>query len=367
MVSKKASKVIKLNASEITFKPLITKEIILSKFTSLELFKLYIPELVVNKPMLSPLRDEKNASFSIFESNNNGNFLFKDHATGVCGDIFKFLTEKFPITYHQALGKVCLDLGLNDNYRCGLINKEIVELKSVEEIENLKKVNIPFIKKVKKIITIRERNWEIHDIKFWSEFGIKLSTLNTYNVVPLLSFYINDNIILADRYSYAFKENKDNETTFKIYQPYNIHGYKWRTTQNKSVWHGWTQLPEYAEIVVLTKSLKDVMAIVDNTPFAAVSMQSETVVPKAEVLQELSDRFNTVVLLYDNDYGKLTNVGQKQAQKILTSFPDMSNLVNVRIPDKFQSKDFSDFIKDWTNIWATKELIKMINHKKCPF
>jgi len=357
--------IIRLNSNFTSAKPLITKEAILDSYTSLELFNAYIKGLSVGKPILSPLRKEGNPSFSIFKSTaDSETYLFKDHGSGKHGDIFKFIQELYNVNYIEAIKKVGTDLGMNNIYNCGTCS--IIELIPDKEKERIKKEIEPF-NKLPNTIEIEPRKWEVYDIKYWNLYGIKLSTLKKYNVVPIKGFKIRSLYHLADKFAYAFIEKKDEKTTYKIYQPYNIIGFKWRTTHDSSVWQGWEQLPIEGEIVIVTKSLKDVMSIVDNTPFSAVSLQSETVMPKDDVMQGLSDRFMNVMLLYDNDFEKEKNIGQIQAEKIKDNFRGMANLVNISIPDRYRAKDFSDFIKGWGITYASKTLISKVEDVKMPF
>ena len=78
--------------------------------------------------------------------------------------------------------------------------------------------------------------------------------------------------------------------TFKIYQPYNP-DHKWMNNSDSSVWEGWDQmLAKDSRVLFVTKSRKDVMFIDQHTDYCAVSMQSEGVIPKLHVFQELIEK-----------------------------------------------------------------------------
>jgi len=140
------------------------------------------------------------------------------------------------------------------------------------------------------------RAWDIRDYSFWNQFGIPMATLNKYNVEPISYLHVGSErkIIRVGFHTYCYNEFKDGEQTFKIYQPDNA-DYKWINNHNDSVWQGWAQLPKEGEKLIITKSLKDVMAIDAITGIPAVSLQSETTNPKEHIIQELYSRFPFVL------------------------------------------------------------------------
>ena len=128
----------------------------------------------------------------------------------------------------------------------------------------------------------------------------------------------------------------------KIYQPFS-ENYKWINNHNNSIWQGWTQLPESGDNLIITKSLKDVMALYEVAKLPAIAMQSENMLPKRHVFEQLNTRFKAIELLYDNDYDKDPNWGRIFADKFAKEF----GLVDSFIPDKYESKDFSDLVKNF--------------------
>ena len=80
-----------------------------------------------------------------------------------------------------------------------------------------------------------------------------------------------------------------------------------------------------------------------QAPLPAIAMQSENVLPKRHVFQQLESRFKSIELLYDNDFDKNPNWGRIFADKFAKEF----GLVDSFIPDKYQSKDFSDLVKNY--------------------
>ena len=73
----------------------------------------------------------------------------------------------------------------------------------------------------------------------------------------------------------------------------------------------------------------------------AISLQSENILPKRHVFEQLNQRFDECYGFYDNDFDKPTNWGKQFGDKICTEY----GLIPIYIDDKYQCKDFSDLVK----------------------
>lgn len=325
-------------------KQMVSKELLLKYLTDLEIYQKYInEEIIPGKVILSPLRNENTPSFGLFKGDND-EICFKDFKLGA-GNCIKFVQMKFNLTYFEALSKIAIDFNMGDDFYVKNIEKsETNKIIPINRNEFLHKVGTLNLQKTK-------REWKSYDLLYWQEYGISLKTLEFYNVEPISHFFINDKIITADKYTYCFKECKDNRETYKIYQPFNK-TYKWINSHNNSVWQGWSQLPEKGEMLIITKSLKDVMAIYEITKIPSVSLQCENLLPKEQVYKELYNRFQDIYIFYDNDFDKEVNWGKLFTQKFKESF----NVFDIEIEDSFQCKDFSDFVKKY-GIEKSKQLI----------
>ncbi len=321
-------------------KEMISKSAILQNYNDIEIYRAYLTEELVigGKPILSPLREEKKASFGFFIG-ESGEVCFKDFMLGA-GDFVKFVQLKFGLTYWEALSKIGTDFGLDKEYICkkmdGYSFSKVQPSKYKASREDL------LAKVTGYSVTKRSRDWKVHDIAYWKEFGISLETLKKFNVQPIDYIFINSKPYPADKYAYCFIEFKDGKETYKIYQPFN-NLYKWINNHDNSVWQGWAQLPDSSDEIVITKSLKDVMALYEVCGLPSVSLQSENVLPKPHVFQILKERFKNISLLYDNDYDKETNWGKQFGDKMAREF----GLIDYYIDDKYECKDFSDLIKKY--------------------
>ena len=322
----------------------VTKEGLLQYINDIDVYRFYTgQDVVLRKSILSPLREEKKSSFAYFKG-HSGEICFNDFVLGV-GDFVKFVELKFGLTFFEALSKIAIDFNLDDKFYCKKMEKtlrgyNIKDLKPREQI--IATAN-------RRKLAVRTRKWAAHDLAFWQQFGITFKTLEFYNVYPIDYIFFDENPMLADKFAYVFKEYKDNKETIKIYQPYSKL-YKWLNNHNDSIWQGWEQLPKSGEKLIITKSLKDVMSIYDvlnKTP--SVALQSESVSPKEAIILDLQNRFKTLYLLYDNDYDKEINTGRLLGEKIVENLP----IIQIEIPERFKSKDFSDLVKNYGTEEAT--------------
>lgn len=338
-----------INLNELTYDRL-SKELILQKVSEYQIFAYYIPELELNTAICSPIRNDDVPSFSVFYASGLDKLLFRDFATKEKGDCFVFVSRLFNIDYYQALQRIAYDFGLVKGNLSAEQKKRI--LPKHKDFKQTKHVHIG----------IKRQDFTSRDLKFWRSFGISVDTLNKYNVYSCTHVFINDHIIPINNSkspAYAYMEHKDGVYTYKIYQPFNKEQ-RFISNVDKSVWQGWTQMPDKGNKLIITKALKDVMAITEVTGIPAVAMQAETTDPKPHIIDQLKSRFKKVYLLYDNDFNKEVNWGRKYGHQIATQF----NLKQIEIDDKYQSKDFSDMIKDHGIEEAKAHLINLITTKK---
>lgn len=318
-------------------KKIVTKKGLLEHIQDIDVYRFYTgKEVEIKKVMSSPLRGDENPSFGYFIGSND-EICFNDFVLGG-GDFIKFVELLFGLTYFEALSKITIDFNLQYHFyykESNKTNKEYNPNKFEDREKVISKSNNFVLKK-------KKREFKLHDLVFWKQFGIDIDLLELYNVEAISYFFINGNIIKADKYAYVFIEYKDNKETYKIYQPYSKN-YKWINSHNDSVWQGWEQLPKKGDNLIITKSLKDVMSIVNILDIPSVSLQCENILPKPHIFQELKERFEIIYIWYDNDFDKNTNWGRKFSENISSKF----NIPSLEIDDKYKTKDFSDLIKKY--------------------
>jgi hypothetical protein len=311
---------------------LVTKEDLLKVINDIDVFKFYTgKDVVMGSRMSSPLREDKNPSFGYFIG-SSGEICFKDFVSGA-GDCIKFVQLLFDLNFFEALSKIVIDFKLTDQFLCKELPRTSNDLGKKQDRDNLLKTSSQLT------IGKRRREFTAKDYAYWLKFGIDSDTLKKYNVEAIDYLFLNQKPFYLNKFAYAYVENKDGKESYKIYQPFNEE-FKWLNNHNDSVWQGWTQLPASGKELIITKSLKDVMAIDAVYGMPVVSLQSESVAPKEHIINELKDRFHIIYVLYDNDFDKEQNWGRILGDKLAIEH----DLIQIEIPTSLRSKDFSDLV-----------------------
>jgi len=338
-------------------KKIITKEGLLRKITDIDIYRHYIGKNVeLGVKLKSFLRDEDDPSFGFFIG-DSGEICFNDFLLGG-GDCVKFVQLKFGLNFHEALSKIAIDLKLDHLF----IVKKTFKTESSYNPDTFEDRDKILSKANNFKLGKKSREWEARDLAYWLKFGIDHETLIKYNVEPISYIFINQKPILAEKFAYAFTEFKDNVETYKIYQPYSER-YKWINNHNHSIWQGWNQLPGIGKTLIITKSLKDVMAISNILGIPSVSLQSESTFPKAHIIDELKERFKQIFILYDNDYDKEENWGRQLGNDISEAF----YIPQIEIDEKYKAKDFSDLVAKFGAYRAKIILDGILEQRITPF
>ena len=305
--------------------------------TEYDIYSFYIGnQFKIGKVMRSPLREDIHPSFGIFKSSVRGNLMWKDQATGKSGNVIQFVSDKFNESYNEALRRIIQDI-------------EHLNIRSTEKGREIQEI----YNKTKTIISVQKKNFTEVDDEYWEQYFITREILKKHNVYPILTFWVNDipsNLFYSKEqplYAYQIFDK------FQIYSPKANRKNKFRNSTTIYDIHGLEQLPDYGRLLIITKSKKDVM-VLDRLGYNSVAPCGEnTPIPKS-IIQNLKERFDRILILYDNDAP-----GMKGAKKLA----EENDLQYVYIPIDynlmFKIKDISDFVKNY-KITRTKELIKKL-------
>ena len=338
---------IDLNDEKYTEKKFARKEDLLKYYSEYEYFRNYVGEFEPGQVMCSPLRVDKHPSFNIFYSDANDCMMYKDFATGDIGDFIDFVQNLYKLpSFTDAVDQIIVDFNLQDKYI--ITSKVKKRLNNVSRYSNEVLVNLGFYD-----LQIKIRDWTEFDLGFWNSFGISLSTLKKYYVVPISYYFSNGIPIRTDDLSYAYIEKKDDKLTYKIYRPFQHKDKKWRTNHHFDVHQGYSQLPKTGKYLIITKSLKDVMALDEIMKIPAIAIQSETTSLKEVVLKEYKNRFVNIFTLFDND-----EEGFKASVKYYKEY-DLKGII-ISKEDYVNTKDFSDLVKNYGAEVASKLIYKFL-------
>lgn len=308
----------------------LTLDWILSKVDEYDIYASYIGQFKVGMIYNSPFRKDNNPSFGIFYSKRAQKLLFKDHGTGMCGNVIKFVQEYTGKTDYQE------------------ILKDIVERTKITNTTRFVSSK-HYISSTETVIGVVRQEFTQKDIDYWAQFHISVKTLKTFDVSSIKYYLCNGvvkGIYKEENPMYAYKVYNN----FKIYRPLADKYTKWRNNLTDTDIQGYKQLPKNGSICIITKSLKDVMCLYEMG-IPAISPSSESTFIPETALNDIKKRFKRVLILFDRD-----TAGIKNSRKISLK----TGLNGFFINKKYKSKDISDAIKnnsfETIKTWLYEEL-----------
>lgn len=312
---------------DFSFKPKISKELILSRFSEEQLMEYYLHLPVRRGLFRSPLRRDKQPTCSFYR-NNSGTLIFKDFATGQHLNVFGVVQEIFKCDYHEALRIIANDMGIVRDRELhrnpGKIN------------ENPTKITDKEMSKIQ----VEVQDFTDLELKWWGKYGITLNILKKFNVYSCKHVFLNGNLLAKSQqhcpiFGYYGKKYQGLEL-WRCYFPKRT-SFRFITNWPSKKIQGYDQLPKEGKLLVITKSMKDCMTLY-SCGISAIAPNSENLFVSDNMLNELKSRFKYIVVFYDNDRPGLHNMA-----RIRREHPE---LVYISIPKQYGSKDISDFYKD---------------------
>ena len=312
---------------DFSFQPKITKKLILSRFSEEQLMEYYLHIPVKKGLFRSPLRRDKQPTCSFYR-NKSGTLIFKDFATGQHLNVFDVVQSIFKCNYFESLRIIANDFGI---VRDSALRK------------NPGKINLNPIKiKDKEIskIQIEVQEFTDSELKWWGKYGISKDILKRFDVYSCKHVFLNDQLFAESQqhcpiFGYYGKKYQGLEL-WRCYFPKRT-SFRFITNWPSKKIQGYDQLPKKGKLLVITKSMKDSMCLC-SCGITACAPNSENLFIPDKVLEDLKNRFENIVVLYDNDRPGLYNMA-----KIRKEHPE---LTYVFIPKRYGSKDISDFYKD---------------------
>ena len=300
---------------------------LLEKLDDYTIYSYYVGKFKPGKLMNSPLRtDDKMPSFAIFPG-KDGVLFFKDHGTGESGNALKFVKIYKNIQTRDQLEKELLRIIRNTN-------PNETKRRNTYQASTTVPVDIGIV---------RQPFTEV-DKKYWKQFHISIETLRKFNVFSIKHFLCNRVVrgtYKEDSPMYAYKVYDK----FKIYRPLASKYTKWRTNLTNRHVQGLAELPqEGGNLLIITKSLKDVMCLYEMG-FSAIAASSETTFIPEDILKSLKRKWRNIILLYDRD-----RTGMLKSREYSKKY----GLDCIFVHKKFKAKDVSDAVRD-NSFFAVKE------------
>ena len=316
-------------------KPTLSLELLL-KYNSEERYMThYLGVPITKKLFKSPLRVDHRETCGFYR-NNKGKLIYNDFGEDHNFDFIAVVQYIHKCTYHKALQIIANDFG-------------IIEIPKLEK--NIAKIeyNGELVTKLEPcILQVEIKEYTNKELEWWKSFGISIETLKLYNVFSIKTVFINGiPRFFSDEktpiYGYYFGKEEGREL-WKIYFPTKT---KYRFLLNNSKIQGVKQLPKTGNLLIITKSLKDVMTL-KELGYDAIAPQSENSFIKEEQLVKLQNRFKYIIVWFDTDCPGL--IAMKNLKK---RYP---NFIYHWIPRRYKVKDISDFRKKYGENKTTEYL-----------
>ena len=260
-------------------------------------------------------------------------YKFKDFSTGKGGSGIEMVKLLHDVSYHQACKLVVEKY--NDYVLHNNGGYDIKEFKQASKY---------------KVTSFKIRKWSTQDQYFWTQFNIGSKLLEEHHVKPLESYSMaKDDNELCIKGLYLYGYFKEDGTLYKIYQP--------KTLDKKfikvvSYVQGMEQLRKHPNLVI-TSSLKDAMSIKSlKLDIDVIAPDSENTMLKEDIINDLSEKFKNIILLFDND-----DAGLESMKKYKEKYPF------VKIAVLPMSKDVSDSIKDYGAKEVRNRLVPILDKK----
>jgi hypothetical protein len=273
---------------------------ILNCINEYDIFRYYISNFKeLNVLFCSELRKDINPTCSIRKYDK---LIYADFAdvNSVGIDCFKYVMLKYNLNYYRALDKICIDFNLPLMVNCPYLDYN--KCNHVPILYNLDLSKIP--SKEMSSIQVKLKNFTLVDKNYWKDkYDISVKDLKKFNVYPVQYFIHKSEFIEPDTVCYGYYFGKEIMTgidLWKIYTPFADKKVKWRTNCGNDVVQGFNQLPEFGDVLIITKSLKDII-VLSKIGIPAVAPQAENHLIPLDIILELKKRFKFIFVLFDND------------------------------------------------------------------
>lgn len=306
----------------------ITKEWVLDKVSEDHIFSYYFGDHIQSgKLYRSKLRSDKNPTCSFYK-NRNKQLKYHDFATGDNFDCFQYVMKLYGQTFHQALIQIVNDFNLDP-------------LNQSSKSQPVQKYTVQVEERRETLIQIKPKAFSEQELKWWKGFGVTEKTLKKYKVFSCDSIFLNGDYFSSSSprvpiYGY-YCGKKNGQELWRIYFP-SKRSFRFLSNVGKSYIQGAKQLPKTGDVLLITKSQKDVM-LAYELGIPAIAPCSEVLFLSNKQIQHLKKRFKTIVVCYDTDITGIHNLKQ-----IKVKHPDLHTFF---IPRKYGVKDISDFFKKY--------------------
>ena len=288
-------------------------------------------EPIIGGKYRSPIRpNDEDPSFGIYErkyGHGANEFLWKDQAAGVHGDIFDLVSRIYMVPRARAMLQVCNDANIG-----GI---QVGEPKLVEyEARYTSDIHIKVVSK----------KFGYKELEYWKQYNVGVSLLKLYNVTPIQSYWLTAEQTypsLPKGLAFAYRI----WDKYQLYFPKAEKAKKFRNNWTDICVPGFLQLRYDQPLCIITKAYKDVLCL-RALGYEAVAPKSETTMLPKQCITHLQGRYSRVVTLFDND-------GKHKAGE----YP----FEELHVPLASGTKDVTDYCAEYGSR-GTEEMLSTILH-----
>jgi len=329
----------------------LTKENILSKVSSYDIFRYYSENFVeVGKHFNSDFREDNNPSCCIAQI--KGDLLYTDFGTGESFRCIDFVMARLGLSFIDALQQVNEDFNLGLGYFVEFKPDRVARTEIVGSKPKFKE-------KLPTIIKKKRRDYTAKDLEYWESFYWTEWMLTEAKTESISHYWINDNMWkvgideLAFCYNYYFHNERFQR---KLYFPQR-EKFKWFSNVDNTIVQLVDVAPKTGDILFITSSKKDAgifwrMQLDKMFPelvIHGVSPNNEGAFVPPEWFYKMQNRWKKIIIYYNND-----DSGIRNAQK----YGELYNIPYFHTPIG-TPKDPSDFSKKL----GLNEFYKLIKSK----
>lgn len=310
----------------------LTPDTVLRMISDYDIFRQYIPDThwKIGQVMISPLRDESHPSFLI--GNKGGHLSFIDFSSGVKGDCFEFVKEKFHLSSLDDVLKMIdrdFGLGITSNHNLGEYKKITSEYKQPESLG-----------KRYSVIQCVTRRFTKAELDYWVEYYQTEEDLRAEKVYSIKEVYLNKKRfplgINEMRFGYYYPNAN---STWKIYLPFSNKKRKWISNVPLTTAEGLENLC-LGHNTLIVKSKKDYMVCKKVYPYTCYVQNESIFAFSDEVVEYINSHSKEVY------YGGDSDEAGKSASYIIT---EAFKWKHINSPDRLLPE-----INDWAD-WAKLE------------
>lgn len=269
-----------------------TKDFVLSKVSQEQIMTYYLGVPVsLGTLFRSPLRADKNPTCG-FAYTGAGKLMLRDFGGHFWGDCFDVVCHMFGCSFNEALRIVSKDMNLMAN-----------------SIPKISLLNRPTPRKLFEYST--RHRWSEVDKDYWLGHKIHAKTLRKFHTSPVHIAWIDKKIVYRYSqsdpcYAYFVRMGSDGIARIKFYFPLRGKGQvRFMGNCDANDLFGFDNLPPSGELLIITKSAKDVMALYE-LGFHSIGVQAESMIFGEHIFEELSSRFSRIITLFDFDHAGVT-------------------------------------------------------------